>query len=350
MSDSGAPQDPTTPAGPTTPGGTPYQPRVLPTRGTTPPPAEPTVTPRVGGGGHAAFATGQGGAATPGAGSAASHPPQHAAPRTPAHASQPAPAATSAGEPPTGDATAAGGRRPRWLLPVAIGAGVLVVGGVVAGIVLANRSGDSATPVAATTIRLPSPTPAVDPVAREADTPFAQVLPASVLQYALASSGVDDTWTDAGALEAWSEQFTDGASGTFTVQSGQWASNAEAKAFAESLTAELPTDTAQGDQARTVPSGTEQNGTEQSDGAQSDGAQSGDDASLPAKPAPAQSSDDTLPQSDAVRVGDDAIVGTYTAVDLGDGTGVVVWYNRTAVFRAEGPVADVLDFYRAFPV
>ncbi|UJP40856.1 hypothetical protein [Cellulomonas palmilytica] len=338
MSDSGAPQDPTQPAPDRRPApgaDAPYQPRVMPGGGTTPPPAQPTVTPRVGGGAHAA-AAGQGFPATTPAEPHAHHAPAHAAP-VGAGGGPVGPqtaASAPAGEPPAGD-DAEGSRRPRWLLPVAIGAGVLVVGGVVTGIVLAGRGDDSATPVEATTIRLPSPTPSVEPVAREADTPFAQVLPASVLQYALASSGADDTWTGAGALEAYSEEFSDGGTGTFTVQSGQWASNAEAKAFAETLAAELPTDTAQGA------------GTEDRVDAQ---AEATDGASLPGKSAPAKPSDDALPQSGTVRVGDDAIVGTFTAADLGDGTGVVVWYNRTAVFRAEGPVADVLDFYRAFPV
>mgnify|MGYP001432950885 CR=1 FL=1 len=251
--------------------------------------------------------------------------PPHAAARTGAHAAVPAP------DGPDGSGSS---RRPAWLLPVAIGAGVLVVVGVVAGLVLANRGDDSASPVAPSTIRLPSPTPSVEPVARTADTPFAQVLPASVLQYALASSTADDEWTQAGALEAYTEEFSDGAGGTFTVQVGQWPTNAAAKEFAEALAAELPTDSAAG-------------GT--SAGTALD--EPGDGATVPAKPAPtdAPASDDALPQSDVVRVGD-AIAGRFTAAEDSPGTGVVVWYNRTAVFRAEGPVADVLNFYRAFPV
>ena len=214
----------------------------------------------------------------------------------------------------------------------------MVVAAVVLGIVLANRGSDSASgePVVATTIRLPSPTPAIEPVAREATTPFASALPASVLQYALASSAADESWVSAGALEAYTESFTDGGSLTATVQSGQWATPDEARAYTEALVAELPTA-----EAAVEGPAEELGATPTAD------ASSGVDATTRAG-APA-SGRDALPQTGAVRVGDER-VGTYTAVALGDGTGVVVWRNGTAVFRVQAPVDDVLDFYRAFPL
>ena len=44
------------------------------------------------------------------------------------------------------------------------------------------------------------------------------------------------------------------------------------------------------------------------------------------------------------------MAGTYTIADAGDGTGVAVWINGTTVFQATGPVADIADFYNAFPL
>ena len=304
----------------------------LPVRRTTPPPAEPTVTPRVGGtsagapaartpggmpGGAPGGTGGMPGGAPGGTGGAPG-----GVPAGIGGAPDGAPGGT--GGTPAGTAlgvagSAAGGpgdasderARPAWVLPVSIGAGVLVVAGVVTGVLLANR--DDATPppepIAAETIYLPSPTPSIEPVARDATTPFASVLPASVLQYALQSSAEDGTWTDAGALEAYTDELGDGGAGTVTVQSGQWATVDEAMAFRDALVADLPADaTAGGGSGR-----------------------------------------DALPQSGPVEVAGEH-AGTFTAVDLGNGTGVVVWNNETAVLRVQGPVADVLDVYRAFPL
>ena len=40
----------------------------------------------------------------------------------------------------------------------------------------------------------------------------------------------------------------------------------------------------------------------------------------------------------------------YSIADAGDGTGVAVWVNGTTVFQATAPVADIVDFYNAFPL
>lgn len=251
-----------------------------------------------------------------------------------AQAPVPAPARASAqppAVPPTSAPDGSGGpgaggsegkKRPRWVLPVAIGGGLLVVAGVVVGVLLVNDTTPEAQePLPAETVVLPSPTASVEPVAREATTAFATALPTTVLQYALQSSAPEPAWVQAGALEAYIESFGDGADGTFTVRSGQWAENQEAADFYAARVAELPKPAA-GAGADATP-------------------QPGETATV----AP----EDVLPQAGTVRV-DGERVGDYRVVDLGDGTGVAIWRNSTAVFRAEGPVEDVLNFYRAFPM
>ena len=200
--------------------------------------------------------------------------------------------------------------RPAWLLPVALSAIVVIVAGVVVAIVT-NRTGDAAAPATpdpiTTTVVLPVPTPTVTAAAREATSAFATALPTAVLQYALATSEADADWVTAGALEAWSETYTDGGTGTLAVRSSQWETPAEATAFAAALVAALPA------------------------------------AAAPASPAPA------LPASGEVLAAGTP-VGTYTVVDGGDGTGIAVWSNGTAVFRLVAPLADVLDAYAQFPL
>jgi hypothetical protein len=189
---------------------------------------------------------------------------------------------------------------------------VLVVAAVVVAIV--TQRGDSSaeqTPGPAATVVLPSPTPTVAPVARHATTAFAKALPTTVLQYALKTSVPNDDWVKAGAIEAYTETYTDGGAGTVTVLSGQFETADAATAFAKKLVAALPTTTAT--------------------------------AAPTASPTPA------LPTSGDVLVGGKK-AGTYTIVDAGDGTGVAVWTNGTTVFRAIAPVADVANVYAAFPL
>ncbi|MGY4644007.1 hypothetical protein [Cellulomonas sp. URHB0016] len=226
-----------------------------------------------------------------------------------------APSASGGGEVPRGDAKP----RPRWLLPAAIGVAVLVVIGVVGGI-LASRDtgGDDAPPPVATTVLLPSPTPSVEPVARAATTAFAAALPTSVLQYALATSEPYPDWQAAGAIEAYTETYSDGGSGTVSVQVGQWESADEAAAYAATLVAALPTAA-----AAPAPTGTAS--------------------------ASAAASAPSLPQSGDVTAGGQK-AGTYTIVDAGDGTGVAVWTNGTVVIRVVAPVDEVVDVYSAFPL
>ncbi|QGQ20418.1 hypothetical protein GC089_16005 [Cellulomonas sp. JZ18] len=188
---------------------------------------------------------------------------------------------------------------------------------------LLSRGGAQSPAATATTVVLPSPTPTVAPAARAATTAFATALPASVLQYALATSEEDPEPVAAGALEAWTETFTDGGAATLTVRAAQFETPEEAAAYAASLVATLPA---------AAPSP-----------AASPAASPSTSPSATADDAPA------LPASGEVQAGG-AVVGTYTVVDAGDGTGVAVWQNGTAVLRLTAPVEDVADAYAAFPL
>ncbi|GEL99464.1 hypothetical protein [Cellulomonas terrae] len=238
-------------------------------------------------------------------------PPTAPIPTTPS-SSDTAVSPASPTEPP---APAASGR-PRWLVPAIIGGVVVVIAAIVIALVTSGGDDDTADgpPAVASTILLPSPTPTVEPVARPATTAFAVALPTSVLQYALATSAVDPEWQAAGAVEAYTETYTDGGSGTVTVRSGQWETPEEAAALAATLVAGFP--------AAPEP-----------------------DPSA----SPSASTGPTLPQSGEVSAGG-AVAGTYSIADAGDGTGIAVWTNGSTVFQATAPVADIADFYNAFPL
>lgn len=229
------------------------------------------------------------------------------------------PAASAAPTPATETPAPAGSGRPRWLIPAIIGGVVVVIAAIVIAVVTSGGDDDTADEPAAvaSTILLPSPTPTVAPVARPATTAFAVALPTSVLQYALATSAVDAEWQAAGAVEAYTETYTDGGSGTVTVRSGQWETPEEAVAFAATLVAAFPAAPAPDPSASSTASAS------------------------PTGP--------TLPQSGEVSAGG-AAAGTYSIADLGDGTGVAVWTNGSTVFQATAPVADIVDLYNAFPL
>ena len=253
---------------------------------------------------------------SPSAGPAPTTPAFARVPGTPAPAPQASTAPTVEQEPPA----AASSGRPRWLIPVIIGVIVLVAAAIIIAIVTSSKgdSTDTPPPAAASTVLLPSPTPTVAPVARTATTAFASALPTSVLQYALATSAADTEWQGAGAIEAYTETYTDGAAGTVTVNAGQWETAPEATAFAASIVASLPAAPAAG-------------------------------ATEPAATASAEPGAPTFPQSGDVSAGG-AAVGTYTIVDAGDGTGVAVWTNGSSVFQVTAPLADIVDVYSAYPL
>jgi hypothetical protein len=206
------------------------------------------------------------------------------------------------------------GARPAWLIPAAIGVAVLIVAGIVVGVLLSRHDEVAAAAPTApapivTTVLLPVPTPDIAPSARASTTPFTAALPASVLQYAFAASQQAPDWLAAGALEAWSDSYTDGGAGKLTVQAGQWPTVDEAKAFAATLTAALPS----------------------------------------AVPSPAATGGPALPRSGSVVVSGTA-AGSFSIADGGDGTGVAVWTNGSAVFRMVAPLADIVNAYGAFPL
>jgi len=210
-----------------------------------------------------------------------------------------------------------GGRgRSGWLLPLALGVGVLVVAAIVVGIVVSRHHGGTTAatqpaPVV-TTVTAPVPTPTVQPSARATGSAFTAALPASVLQYAYVSSTPATDWLAAGALEAWTDTYSDGGTGKLTVQAGQFPTADAAKAFAATLTAALPT-------------------------------------AAPSPAATAATGAPTLPKTGQVSAGG-TVTGSYTIVDGGDGTGIAVWSNGTGVFRLVAPLADVVNAYGAYPL
>lgn len=230
-----------------------------------------------------------------------------------------------AGERPTGAAGAEhpnpeharASSRPRWLVPM-VAAVVVLLAAVVVVAVLVNRGGaEPSVPPAASTVQLPSPTPTVEPVARDATTPFASALPTSVLQYALASSAANDSWLDAGAVEAYAETYTDGGSGSVEVLAGQFDTPEAAAQFGQGLV----TAAGQDDSGDPLPS-----------------AAAGSDGTAPS----------LLDSGDVLVQG--ASAGSYVVVDRGDGTGVAAWWNGTVVFQVTGPADDIADLYAAYPL
>lgn len=191
--------------------------------------------------------------------------------------------------------THARGRRqpPLWLW---IAAGVLAVGlATVIALLLGNRGGGPVPE--AEVVTLPVPTPTVSAIARDPGTPFYDALPSEVLAFALSASADSPEMLDAGALEGYQLDYTDGAQ-TVTVLAGQWPTAEEASAAAAILV------------------------TAASDGAAAE------------------------PTTAPVEV-DGTEVGTATTIEH-DGTTTIVWTNGTAVLQASGPSAAVPDLYTAY--
>ncbi|ROS25965.1 hypothetical protein [Cellulomonas sp. PhB150] len=193
--------------------------------------------------------------------------------------------------------------RPAWLLPAAIVAGVVVVGGIVVAIVTSGGDDETAAPVATPTVVVPSPTPTATPAERPDPTGFTSALPASVLQYAFVEEKAAGDWLKADALEAVTDTYSDGGTGTLVVDAGQFATAKEATAFAKALL--------EGDGTANAGLG--------------------------------------LPAAGEVSAGGEK-AGAFVLQDAGDGTGVAVWTNGTSVFRLTTAVADVTNAYNAFPL
>ena len=221
------------------------------------------------------------------------------------------------GDTPDGDDQAPARRRPPlWML---IAAGVLVIGLVVAAVLV---FGNDPEPTAAQqtleaeVVTLPVPTPTVDPIAREAGTPFFEALPSTVLAYALSAVEPYPTMVAAGALEGHRLGYTDGEQ-DIVVVAGQWATAESAAAAYQAMVAE---------QTAAV--------------AAAGGSDAGDATQAP-------DATSTAVEEGPVQVAGTE-VGRYMLVPRGDGTGTVTWSNGTAVLQVDGPVESLEDVFTAF--
>ena len=203
------------------------------------------------------------------------------------------------------ESPSSGGGRPAWLLPVAIGVGVLVVVGIVIAVVTSGGDDAAAKPTVTPTVVLPVPTPTVAPEQRPDPTDFTSLLPATILQYAFQSEKKADALLQAGAVEAVTDTYTDGGTGTLTVDAAQFATPDAAATAAKEA----------GDATKVQPT------------------------------SPAAG----LPQQGDVTAGGQK-VGTYAIVDAGDGNGLAIWTNGTAMFRMTAPVGDIVAAYSSYPM
>ncbi|MET4225034.1 hypothetical protein [Oerskovia enterophila] len=167
------------------------------------------------------------------------------------------------------------------------------------------RAGEAEAPAEVTVTEAP-PTPTIEPVERSASTEFAEVLPDTVLQFALRSEALTDAYGDAGAIEGHELTYADSegdAASTVTVLAGQWGDGDEAEVAYDEL---LEAAVAAGGEPTTT-----------------------GDVEVDGKP-----------------------VGTYavTPVAAAAGTATVTWRNGTAVLQATGPVDQIEKFYTAFPL
>lgn len=190
-----------------------------------------------------------------------------------------------------GAAGSARSSRRRLFLLVAVVA-VLVV--VAVTLLLTQRSGQiEPLVVETTTVRLPPPTPAQDPIERDTSTALLAALPDAVLGYAVSEQTESAAMLDRSALEGWQLTY-EAVDATVVLQVGQWP---EAEEAAEAATAIV--------------------------------------------------GDATATEQGEVRVGD-AVVGTFTTLETDD-VERTVWTNGTAVFVVEGAVGATRTFYDAFP-
>ena len=196
------------------------------------------------------------------------------------------------------------GERPRsrLLVPALLAVGALVVVGVILAATGVFRT-PAPTP---SPVVLPTPTPTVAPAERETTTPFQQAVPDTVLEFAVASQAEDVVLIDAGAVEAYRLEYTDGATG-LVLRAGQWPTPDDAAAGAEALGV----------------------------AAEDDG-----DAS--------SSAAESTVRDEPVVVGGDE-VGRVAITATGD-AGRALWTNGATLFELRGPAAVVETVYDAFPM
>ena len=208
-------------------------------------------------------------------------------------------------------------RPPIWLWVVA---GVLLVGvAAVAALLMSLRGGGPAPE--AEVITLPPPSPTVEPLGREGGTAFFDALPSTSAAFALSATADAPTLVQAGALEGYTLQYTDGQQ-EVSVLAGQWPTEAEAEAAYQPMA-----DAAAAGAAAPAPSET---ATASATGAESSTA-------APAEPV----------EEGAVKVAGTE-VGRYTLALHADGSATMVWRNGTVALQADGPAAAVRDLYAGF--
>ena len=201
---------------------------------------------------------------------------------------------------------------------------MLLVGiAAVAALLMSNRGGGPAPE--AEVITLPPRTPTVAPVDREPGTDFFEALPSTSVAFALSATADAPDLVLAGALEAYTLEYTDGEQQVVVV-AGQWPSEDDATAAYQAM-ADAAAATAA---APAPPDG------EDADGAGADGEQDGDES-----PAPQPL------EEGAVQVCGTE-VGRYTIALHADGTATMVWRNGTVVLRADGPAAAVRELYTGY--
>lgn len=189
----------------------------------------------------------------------------------------------------------AGSRRQIVIIGAAVAVAILAGVGAALGGVFGG--GDPVAAPSPSTVTLASPTPTIEPAARQPLTPFADVLPATVLSYALATVADYEPLVAAGALEGHQLDYSDGGTASVTLYAGQF-ETAEAAAAAY--------------------------------------------ATLVGAPTP-------VPESGVVEVAGQP-AGAWTVTQAADGTGAATWTNGTVLFQALGPADVVQDFYEAFPL
>lgn len=192
-------------------------------------------------------------------------------------------------------------RRRRGLLWLVIVAAVIVLGVAAVLIWQGNQEPEDQVTPPPVTITNELPTPAVSPIPKTSGSEFYDLLPEAVLQYALSASEEDTTKDVARAVEAYTLEYSDGASASITVTASQWESPKQAVKVAQERDAVA----AEADPEATV-------------------------------------------TETAVEI-DGKEVGTATQ-RLGESEGQVTWSNGTAVLTAAGPAADIENFFKAFPV
>ena len=258
------------------------------------------------------------------------------------HAATPSTGAGAAEPPSRRDvaATPPGRRRPPlWLL---ILIGVVVVGGIVAAVLLLTGQ-DEPEVLPAETITLPVPTPTIDPIQREAGTPFFDALPSTVLQFALTETGESEDMLVGGALEGYRLVYSDGGAATLTVLAGQWADASGPQARLDGVLAEVVAEVGEVPEAGAA-------GT--ADGADA-GEDAGEDAEEPTQEdgASATPTEEPLPSPEQgpVQV-DGQDVGRYVFLPRADGTGTLWWTNATVFVQLDGPWSALRDVFTAFPL